>query len=319
MPWLPPRGLDTLKATAMSRGLWEDLGNGSLTKAPVPKRTSVQAVRESGPADDGTSTWAVTAVDAGPAPVIHYCEDGVASSKSPRLPSGQLVSKALRLSFLAVDPSGRHEAGDPTAVSNTPKLRNRLDMRGGRRFVELFAAPCGDLHYSTDGSEPRNGTAYAEAFEIPNETTTVAVHCDANGIEVRETFVFPAVGGGVVGPVRPVIDQAKPARLSGKRWTFDSRAAALRNIAMSADLDVTFRNIVLIAGDGSNALRLMTMGDVANTAQSLQGVINTLLSAVDEAAPVTFSFQSAEFPTGDALEQFAEECGIELTAGEVHQ
>lgn len=28
MPWLPPRGLDTLKNIACNRGLWEDLGNG---------------------------------------------------------------------------------------------------------------------------------------------------------------------------------------------------------------------------------------------------------------------------------------------------
>src|SRR5215510_10184413 len=32
MPWLPPRGLDMLKSIACNRGLWEDLGNGYVTK-----------------------------------------------------------------------------------------------------------------------------------------------------------------------------------------------------------------------------------------------------------------------------------------------
>ncbi len=34
MPWLPPKGLDTLKSIACNRGLWEDLGNGYVTKKP---------------------------------------------------------------------------------------------------------------------------------------------------------------------------------------------------------------------------------------------------------------------------------------------
>ena len=37
MPWLPPKGLDTLKSSACNRGLWEDLGNGYVTKKPKKK------------------------------------------------------------------------------------------------------------------------------------------------------------------------------------------------------------------------------------------------------------------------------------------
>ena len=42
MPWLPPRGLDHVKRLALSRGLWEDLGNGYIRSArsvsPRPSR-----------------------------------------------------------------------------------------------------------------------------------------------------------------------------------------------------------------------------------------------------------------------------------------
>ena len=34
MIWLPPKALDVLKTTACNRGLWEDLGNGYITKQP---------------------------------------------------------------------------------------------------------------------------------------------------------------------------------------------------------------------------------------------------------------------------------------------
>jgi len=53
MPWLPPKGLDSLKSIACNRGLWEDLGNGWVTKKPKKMRTSVQVIADSEPDDAG--------------------------------------------------------------------------------------------------------------------------------------------------------------------------------------------------------------------------------------------------------------------------
>lgn len=44
MYWLPPKGLDTLKSIACNRGLWEDTGNGYVTKKPKKKLTSALRV-----------------------------------------------------------------------------------------------------------------------------------------------------------------------------------------------------------------------------------------------------------------------------------
>jgi hypothetical protein len=319
MPWLPPRELDKLKAIAFSRGLWEDLRNGSMTKAPVAKQTSVQPVRILGPADDGTASWELNAVEAGPAPVIHFSEEGPATTKSPKLSSNQWSSKALRVSFLAVDPSGKHETGPAVEAINAPKVRNRLTERDGRRFVELRVAPVGELHYSVDGSEPRNGTFYTESFEISNDPTTVLVHCDADGVEVRETFIFPATTIASAGTTSPVIDGAKPARLEGGRFTFDSRASALRNVAKSAELGVVYGCVNITIGEGSNSLRLMTMGDDVRSGESLQKVIDVLLEGTAESVPMTFKFKWAQFHTGETLQQFADECHLTLQVGEVIQ
>ncbi len=49
MYWLPPKGIDTLKFIACHRGLWEDMGNGYVTKKPKKKRTSAQVIAESDP------------------------------------------------------------------------------------------------------------------------------------------------------------------------------------------------------------------------------------------------------------------------------
>ena len=46
MVWLPPKGLEKLKSIACNRGLWEDLGNGYITKRPKKKRASAQVTAE---------------------------------------------------------------------------------------------------------------------------------------------------------------------------------------------------------------------------------------------------------------------------------
>jgi hypothetical protein len=112
MPWLPPKGLDTLKSIACNRGLWEDLGNGYVTKKPKKKRTSVQVIAESDPDDEGRVRLRVNAQNAGPAPRIHFAEDAPVTEKSPQLKDQFHTTKALRVNFLVVDPSGQYETGD---------------------------------------------------------------------------------------------------------------------------------------------------------------------------------------------------------------
>jgi len=85
MPWLPPRGLDSLLAIACNGGLWEDLKNGYVTKKPKKKRTSAQVTVESGPDDEGRVRLRIEPQHAGPAPRVHYAEDGPLTDACPQL------------------------------------------------------------------------------------------------------------------------------------------------------------------------------------------------------------------------------------------
>ena len=102
MPWLPPKGLDTLKSIACNRGLWEDLGNGYVTKKPKKKRTSVQVIAESEPDDEGRVRLRVNPQNAGPAPRIHYAEDGPVTECEPAAQGQPYTTTALRVNFLVV-------------------------------------------------------------------------------------------------------------------------------------------------------------------------------------------------------------------------
>ena len=113
LPWLPPRGLDDLKAIACNRGLWEDIGNGYISKRPKKKRTAAQIVEESGPDDTGRVRLRVNTMHAGPAPRIHYAENGPVDDSSARLTENPFTTKALQVAFLVIDPSGQYETGEP--------------------------------------------------------------------------------------------------------------------------------------------------------------------------------------------------------------
>ncbi len=126
MPWLPPKGLDTLRSFACNRGLWEDLGNGYVTKNPKKKRTSAQVIVESGPDDEGKVRLRVNPQNSGPAPRIHYAEDAAVSESSPQLKDQAYTTAALRVNFLVCDPSGQYETGDPVTWINKLVLRNQL-------------------------------------------------------------------------------------------------------------------------------------------------------------------------------------------------
>src|ERR1035438_456765 len=142
MPWLPPKGLDTLKSIACNRGLWEDLGNGYVTKKPKKKKTSVQVIAESEPDDEGKVRLRVNAQNAGPAPRIHYAEDSTVTEKSPLLKDQFHTTKALRVNFLVVDPSGQNETGDVFIWANKLVLRNKLIEKGSRSEERRVGKEC---------------------------------------------------------------------------------------------------------------------------------------------------------------------------------
>ena len=112
MSWLPPRGLDTLKSISCNRGLWEDLGNGYVTKKPEKKRTSVQVIAETTPDDTGKVRLRINPQNAGPAPRVYFAEDVAVDESGLPLKDQTITTSALRVNFLVKDPSGQYETGD---------------------------------------------------------------------------------------------------------------------------------------------------------------------------------------------------------------
>lgn len=314
MPWLPPKGLDTLKTIACNRGVWEDLGNGYITKKPKKKRTSVQVIAESEPDDAGTVRLRINAQNAGPAPRIHYAEDAVVSEASPQLKDANLTTKALRINFLSVDPSGQYETGDVVTWSNKLTLRNSMTEKGGKRLVELLVSPSGNIRYTLDGSEPREGTVYAKPVEIGDGEILLRVFAETSGLETKKDFRFEAKGikGVHVDPVKPGNLVSK----TGRR--LDSRSKTFEGLKQAAEKSISFENIALTVGQGAQAVQIM-VGELQVNAAFIEAILKTVLEKFEPTTPVTMTFRKAHFSSGHDLKDFAEKLGITLQTGDVEQ
>ncbi len=314
MPWLPPRGLDLLKGIATNRGLWEDLGNGYVTKKPTKKLTSAQVAVEQEQGDDGEVRLRVIPMNAGPAPRIHFAEDAPVSETSPILKDNPFSTTALCVAFLVCDPSDQYETGDPVVWKNQLRLRNRLTDHGGMRQVELFVAPRGEIRYTLDGSEPRNGTPYNGPLSISDSEVLVRAFAASEGLEVKSDFTFPAKGEKGVQ-----IEDTKSALLISRTGhKLDSRASTFEGLKQASDISVTFENVTLTVGQGTEIARFM-VGEVKTDAVFLRQLLEKVLEQFSPNTPVTMTFQRAHFSSGHDLKQFCANLGLEVAQGTVEQ
>lgn len=347
MPWLPPKGFDLLLQEAFQRGLWEDLGNSYITKKPKPKKTEVIISNVTTPDDQGKVCIKVDVINAGNNPRIHYQEDdmsknsGLNSSglnnsdlnsssldnsglnpnikanhkvteQSPVLTENILVTNALRVHFLAVDPTGKNETGEPTTWTNQLVIRNNLNEAS--RLVELFVAPRGNIKYTLDGSEARNGIEYKEPVDIGKNATSIYVFAECNGLEKKEVFQFPESGSKDI-----TIIKEKPAQLyspSPKR--LDSPAKIYKGLQIAKESNILFEQVMLQIGSSPKTIHL-TLGEFKIDADFIEKTLSHLQTLVSSQAPVIMQFKRLHTKTGFDLEQFTKALGIEINTGEVIQ
>lgn len=314
MPWLPPRGLDTLKSIACNRGLWEDLGTGYVTKQPKKKQTSAQVVTEPELGDEGKVRLRVNPQNAGPAPRIHFALDAPVTEASPQLKENPFVTNALRVNFLVVDPSGQYETGAPVSWANRLVLRTQLSEPEGKRVVELFVAPRGDIRYTLDGSEPREGTPYVDKIPIADTDVLVRAFASADGLETKHEFRFPARGKKGIQ-----IDDVKPGRLVSRVGRkLDSRGKTFEGLKQAAEKSAAFEGILLTVGQGSQMIAV-NVGEIQVDAPFVEALLVKVLEKFGPETPVTMTFRKAHFQSGHDLNDFAVKLGLELQAGDIEQ
>ncbi len=315
MYWLPPKGLETLRTKAIAQARWEDLGNGYVTKKPKKKKTSIQVVPEGDQSEDGTVRIKVNPVNAGQNPTIYYEEEGSVSTNSKKLKEFALTTKAVKVQFLAVDPTQQYETGEPVSWQNSLKLRSNMTDSAGKRVVELVVTPKGNIKYSLDGTEPRNGTKYERPIEISDSAVTILVFAEAVGVETKHQFAFPAKGRTGL-----VIDDIKSAKLQSKigQKKIDSTPKTFAALKGAKEKSIIFEGVTINIGQGNKSGTLM-LGEIPVDGEFLEIILTKLQEKFPPEAPVTMNFKKAKFNSGHDLKDFAQKIGVELLEGEIEQ
>lgn len=309
MPWLPPRGLDTLKSIAVQRGVWEDLGNGHVSHTPAKKKTAVQVVPETSPDDEGLVLLRVNALNAGQAARIHYAEDGPVSTSSPVLRDDTLKTKAYRVQFLAVDPSGQYDTGDASTWTN--RLTIRAFFEADSRTVALFVAPPAELKYTLDGSEPRNGENYAAPIHLDENAAKLLVFAEGGGLEAKERFEYAAVrrAGESAAKAGIVLDPVRPARLN-RIVSLGSRQDVYQVIALLKERQAKVEKVAAVVGNNPAVVQFF-LGDTPADGAYLEGVLNQISACLPADASMSLKIHRFEFQTGQDLLDLAQKVGFE--------
>ncbi len=313
--WLPHNGLELLRKTAESKGRWRDNGDGYLERGPFaqPKTSvSVHPLSDPDPAT-GKVTLQLSPVAAGKNPQLYWSTSPKVDATSSRLTDPKLETDATRLYFVAVDPTGEHETGEPVAWTNALVITHQPKEVGGKRVVALAVVPRGTIRYTLTGANPAEGAMYQGPFEIGDGAVSVYCHAEDDGVVAKRTFEIPARGAKGV-----LVKKDKPATLLEAVHTADT-TDTFATLKQMKDHRGTAAASKCEVGQGAKSVVVRFGSECRVSPEKIEAMIEAARAALgDEAAEVRLSLTGGlHFVRGDDLESFSGARGIELVTENV--
>lgn len=317
-PWLPPKGLETLRRIAEGQERWRYSEDGYIEKGPFPKpRTRVLVSQRDYKEETGKATIEVIARDAGPHGRVHYADQPGVSAASPCVPDTIFETDEAALWFLAIDPDGQHETGDVYPWLNKLTLTHQPRiLPGGKRQVSLTVKPRGTIRWNTNGTNPKEGTVYSAPIElIGTGEVTIYAYAEDKGASAQRNFLIPRVN-----ETGPSIDTSKAAKLR-KKVDFRGTTDAFRAISAAKSMQVILGGgVSLTVGEGATAITTRFGSDAAVKAENVESFIALAREALaNPIADVVLRVEEFHFVSGRDLETFASRLGLDIEAGDVEQ
>jgi hypothetical protein len=319
----PPGGLRTLKTAAMRHDLWREDGGGYVRRGPFPPEPTEVVVTERVPQDDhGRVVLSVTAKrgdsvhwEVGPTPP---------TAASARVENGELVTDEMRVTFLALDSTGRAPTGNTLTWENRLRVKAETPYRDGSFRLRLKAVPGrgSTLRYTFDGSDPKlGGGVYDDEAVVPAGTRVILAVAENGGVYSRVERIDVPDAPEPGGDGRPAIDPARPAQWAS-RFMFGERRRVFAALECLARLGVQLGGVrlnVQVQGDSTRFLELTHGAAVFRTPDEVEAMVSELETklAAQEQPNLQLAASRLSFPTGRALVEAARELGIALDAGEI--
>jgi len=310
--WHHPSALDDLKNRMLMEDQWRDQG-GLLDKGPFPLPVTdvkIQELRRD--EESGEVSLKLTPLYGD---VIHFeIESPATPASSPVETPAQFSTTEMRLTFLAVDSTGKHETGQPRVWQNRVTLRYRLFHANGQRQCEIVSAPPAEIRYMTDGSDPRTiGGVYLEPFPILPGVVVIQAVGEKSGI-LSEVLRIDVPQGGddtefVIDRERP-LDWNRSHRLPGTKEVFDFFALLKKYEATASGMRLLVSTDTWLESSGAPGLIM--------TADQFEMLLAPMREVVDD-ANVTLEVEAIHFTTGDSFLHWVEDQKVTPRPEEIHQ
>lgn len=319
-PWMPgARGLEMLRDEALKQGRWRQSPEGHIEKGPFPaEKTSVNITPLGTNRETGETSLSLTPRNAGDSPVVYVANTAAVSERDQQVQNLEdYRTTEATLYFIAVDSARRHQIGEPSRWTADITVRHEVHKVADARKVELRATPAAEVRYTLDGTNPKEGTVYAQPFLVPAKGCTILIVAKAGQVEKSAKIQIPSDGDD-----RVVIDDRKPARLAdSKRVSIDTTDKVFGFIQRFKDrTDTLLCGVQIILGEGENAVQVR-FNERKLTAAAIETAIRGLRQALgdDQAAVQILIRGGVSFGDGFALKEFAEVAGIGINVGDVIQ
>lgn len=317
-PWIPGKnGMEKLKAEALKQGRWRLGEDGYIEKGPFPKDKSTANISLVGTdSETGNATLSITPLHAGESPVVYY------STKSDNIKSFTQVTNLDNfttsegtLYFLVKDTTGHYESAGPIRWLADLKIRHKIEPAADKRKITLQCTPKADVFYTLDGSNPKDGILYKDAFEIGSQATRLLIYAQSGEAEETANFQIPASSDKTVQ-----IDEIKAARII-QRISLDSTDKVYGIVNRFRDQpNIRFKGVRIEIGSAENTVTVR-FHEREITARMIEGVVSSLRDVLHEnQAPVAITISDCIlFDTGLEAKEFAKIVGLELRPDNIVQ
>ena len=312
--WHHPDALENLKADALRKDIWREQG-GYVDKGPFPPPKTNVIIKEQARDDEtGEVHLRLTPVNAD---TIYYDVGSPATTASAKLEGAELKTADLEVSFLAVDSTGEHDTGEPVTWRNRITLKYRLFQKGTQKCAELRAAPAANIHYTTDGSDPKvAGAVYNEPFVIPPGAPLVSAYAERAGI-ASEVLRVPVSWD----QDQEVQVDTRRAATWQRRQSFDSTRDSYAFLERAKKYHATMSAVILtITGEsGDKGWVELNVSEYKQVEPELIEACLDVLRQVQTTGQVQLAAGALHFTMGQDMLDWVEDVKTTLQPGEIKQ
>lgn len=319
-PWLPPRGLEQVKAEAIRQERWTE-ENGLVDIDPAPPKPMIKVMDARWKENDSVYEIELLVSNTGKNIEIQAADSREGFESAVKV-EGKIYSTDKVEQWFRVRDLEKDEVSDPVRWVGEIRIVHDRREHGDKWLIELEARPAARIRWNTTGagSDSLDNKEYdGTPIEIDaTRAQTLYVFANKGSVSERKEFKLDAIGGKGVA-ITPTIPEG-PVRLN-KEISLGSKGQVVRALQnLKAEKGVKVSAVTIKVGEGETNLQIRTGRELPLTLLEVEALINALVSASGNPdSEVIVQIKQSVYPDYHLLAKFMKDMAIDFTIREVEK